>query len=167
MAKDNTVVWLIRAGRKSEAEPLFLKKRRLGLGPSRVGDLHNCSDREAIKARFREAYPESTNTAVGGGAGQLFRFLYEAKRDDIVVYPSKKDRLLHIGIITSTYQYDLTEGESFPHQRKVRWVAALERTKLSEGFLKEARAFKSFYQISKCAEEVRSLMPSEKSHTKA
>ena len=158
MDSKHSPVWLIRAGSKSEADCLLLKSRVLALGPAEVGDVSGLAEREAYRRKFRIAFPNATATSIGGGAGQLFRFVNEAKVNDVVVYPAKVDGTLHVGLIAGAYQYDQSKDARYPHQRKVRWVGSVKRTEMSEEFLSEARAFKSFYSIAKCEREVLDLL---------
>lgn len=151
--RESVAVWLIRAGSMSEAEKLLLDSKRLALGPAKVGDVSDLHDREEYKNRFRMAFPEATGTSIGGGAGQLFRFVIEAKKDDVVVYPSKRDGMIHMGLISGEYQYRSKDSE-YPHQRKVRWIGSVKRSEMSQMFLNEARAFKSFYRLSKSEGEI-------------
>ena len=55
-------------------------------------------------------------------AGQIFRFIHEAKEGDLVVYPSKRDRLMHIGEIAGPYQYDAKPDPEYPQHRAVKWL---------------------------------------------
>jgi len=54
----------------------------------------DCSEK-----RVAEAFPDTKQGAVPVNAGQLYRFVHEAKIGDIVIYPSKRDRHIHIGRI--------------------------------------------------------------------
>ncbi len=147
-------VWLVRAGRKDEAKLLFLEKTVIALGPAEVGDLSEAeSTRDAFKACYRKAFPQATRTGVGGIAGQLFRFIHEARIGDYVLYPSK-DRKLHIGTIQGKYLFSEAHDPRFPHRREVKWTTTIGRDECSQALLNEARAFKSFYGITKFAGEV-------------
>jgi restriction system protein len=147
-------VWLVRAGGKDEGKPLFLDRNTISLGPSSVGDLSKVSKtREAFKAAYRIAHPDATPTGVGGAAGQLFRLVYEAMNGDYVIYPSK-DGEIHIGVIKGNYKFSESHDPRFPHRRKVQWLSTVTRDICSHALLNEARAFKTFYGITKNCDEV-------------
>ena len=60
------------------------------------------------------------------------------KPNDLVAYPSKRDRLIHIGVITGPYFYE--PGEGYPNRRSVNWVRHVPRTHFTQGALyKSAR----------------------------
>lgn len=116
---DETAVWGIHAGRTGDADEQFLKGSCIALGWA--GDLSGLkADREAFKAHITERYPETKPAAIPQSAGQLFRFLYEMKRGDLVVYPSKRDRQIHLGRVEGDYRYD--SKASYPQVRTVKWL---------------------------------------------
>ncbi len=100
MKDTEPVLWGIHAVRTSDADSLFLKKQCVAVGWARIGDLSALKpDRNAFKARVAEIYPEKKPGAIPNNAGQLFRFVHEMKPGDIVVYPSKRERQVHLGRI--------------------------------------------------------------------
>ena len=82
----------------------------------------------------------------------LFRFLYEVKEGDYVVYPSKMDHRINIGIIEGPYFYDPTEIK-YPQKRKVKWIKSLPRTAFSQGALYEVGSALSLFTIKNYAYE--------------
>lgn len=150
----NEVVWGIRAGRFSEADALFLRKNVVALGWDQMGDLAAIgSNRELFKAKYLDVYPDSKPGAVPLNAGQLFRFIHEMKPDDVVVYPSKRDRLIHIGIVQGEYKHNPNLDPRFPHARSVRWVKAVPRTSFTQGALYEIGSAMSLFQIKTYVDE--------------
>lgn len=57
----------------------------------------------------------------------LFRFMHEAQIGDYVIFPSKSDRKINIGVIESDYHYAPSAGE-YVQQRNVKWLRHLPRT---------------------------------------
>lgn len=103
----NRTMWGIHAGKTSDADSLFLRKNKVALGWFEMGDLSVLSaDRDAFKAKLEEVYPDKKTGYYRVAAGQLFRFLYEAKVGDLIIYPSKTDRRVHVGEITGDYEHD-------------------------------------------------------------
>ena len=151
-------IWGIRAGKTGEADDLFLHKNCIALGWTKPGDLAKLSpDREAFKERVAEVYPEKPS-AVPVNAGQLFRFVHEMKRGDFVVYPSKRDRQVHLGQVEGEYRYDPRIREDYPHLRTVKWLRHVPRTKFSQGALYEIGAAMSFFLVKNYAEEFRAAL---------
>ena len=115
MANKDITVWGIHAGKTGDAETLFLKKNFVALGWEKLGNPSTYKpNREFFKIKMAEAYPEMKLGALPVAAGQVFRFIHELKIGDVVVYPSKNDRQIHIGLVEGEYKYDPSLGEVIP-----------------------------------------------------
>jgi len=122
MTTNNTDVtlWGIRAGKTGDADNLFLKKNYIALGWDKIGDLAKLkADRDTFKTRVAEVYPKKKPGAFPNNAGQMFRFVHEMNTADLVVYPSKRDRQIHLGRVKGSYSYDPTQEPHYPHLRPV------------------------------------------------
>jgi restriction system protein len=154
MAKTNSTLWGIHAGKTGDADQLFLKQDVIALGFVEAGDLSKLTaDREAFKVRLKECYAGRPEGFIRNAAGQLFRFIHELKAGDLVVYPSKRDRLVHIGEITGAAKYDTKTDAGYPRQRPVKWLKAIPRTHFSQGALYEIGSALSFFQVKNYADE--------------
>ncbi len=159
MADREPIFWGIHAGKTGDADTLFLKGRCVALGWTKVGDLESLKpDREAFKARVAEVYPEKKAGAIPVDAGQLIRFLYEMKPGDIVVYPSKRDRQVHLGRVEGTYKYNPAKEPGYPHLRPVKWLRSVPRTQFSQGALYEIGSAMSLFRIKNYADEYRAAL---------
>lgn len=153
MAKATTI-WGIHAGRTGDADKLFLTGKVIALGWRDVGDLGKLGkNREAYKEAVATAYPEKKPGAIPNNAGQLFRFVNEAKVGDLVAYPSKADRCIHIGRIEGEYEHDPAKEPGYPNQRRVTWLKSIPRTSFTQGALYEIGSAMSFFQLKNYAEE--------------
>lgn len=153
MAQDVTV-WGIHAGKTGDADRLFLKSNYVAVGWIKMGDLSVLKpDREAFKEKVTQVYPEAKPGAIPNNAGQLYRFVHEMKTGDIVIYPSKVDRQIHIGKIEGNYKYDTKTEPGYPNVRPVKWLKSLPRTHFSQGALYESGSAMSFFQIKTYADE--------------
>lgn len=147
-------VWGIHAGRFNEAESVFLDQKKIALGWSEMGDLKKLpADREGFKKKVAECYPKDKPGSWPGSAGQLFRFVYEMKIGDIVVWPSRMDKKIHIGEVTGDYTFQLAESNGFPHQRSVKWLKTIDRINFSQAALYEIGSAMSFFQVRNYAED--------------
>jgi restriction system protein len=71
----------------------------IAIGWEALGDLNALpSSRDAFKAAFAKAYPTDKVGAAPVKAGMLYRFAKEMTIGDVIVYPSKADRLVNIGL---------------------------------------------------------------------
>lgn len=152
----DATIWGIHAGRIGEADNLFLKKNFIALGWAKAGDLSKLEPtREAFKMVVAKTWPQKKPGAVPNNAGQLYRFVHEIQPGDIVAYPSKSDRQIHLGRVDGPYRYDPTIEAVYPNLRPVKWVVALPRTRFSQGALYEVGSAMSLFTIKNYAEEFR------------
>jgi restriction system protein len=121
----------------------------LSIGWDLVGDLSKLAPtREAFKKALAEAYPATKPGGVPVQAGVLYRFAVEVARGDYVVYPSKPDRMINLGIIESDYQFDRKPDPAFPNRRKVKWLKSLPRTAFSQTALYEIGSAITLFQVA-------------------
>jgi restriction system protein len=159
MTTKETNLWGIHAGKSGDADTLFHKKNCIAIGWTKMGDLSKLSaNREAFKARVAEVYPDKKPGAIPNNAGQIFRFVHEIKPGDLVVYPSKRDRQIHLGRIEGGYQYDPKTEPGYPHVRSVKWLCAVPRSKFTQGALYEVGAAMSLFLVKNYADEFRSAV---------
>ncbi len=96
---DQSTLWGIHAGKTGDAHTLFLKKKVVAIGWSKMPDLSTLNtDRDAFKEAFTRVFPDSKPGAIPVNAGQLFRFIHEMKPGDFVAYPSKIDKKSTSGV---------------------------------------------------------------------
>jgi restriction system protein len=159
MTNNDTVLWGIHAGKTGDANTLFLKKNVIAVGWDKVGDLSKIQpDREDFKARVVKAYPNDKPGSIPVSAGQLFRFLHEMKPGDMVLYPSKHDRIIHIGRIEGNYQYAPDVSSGYPNMRTVKWLNSFPRTAFKQGALYEIGSAMSLFQVKTYTDEFLSAL---------
>ena len=148
-----TTFWGIHAN-SGKAEQLFLTKGRVALGWPAAGDLSVVGhDKEALKATLRTTHPDAKPGAIPVYAGELYRFVNELAVDDVVVYRSKSEPVVHLGRVTGAYVYDpKTDGE-YPNCRPVDWFRHVPITDVSQGALYELGAFLSFFLVKTYTDE--------------
>jgi restriction system protein len=147
-------LWGIHAGRTGDADSLFTKNNVVALGWARLGDLSKLpGTREAFKKHYSEGYPDASGGTIPTSAGQLFRFVHEMKLGDLVCYPAKSERVIHIGRITGAYIFDPSDMPGYPHRRSVQWLKVVPRTQFSQGALYEIGSALSLFQIRNYADE--------------
>ncbi len=159
MAEPEATIWGIHGGRHGEADHLFLKKNCIAIGWTKMKDLSALPpDRDVIKGRIAEIYPDTKPRALPIEAGMLLRFVHEMQPGDLVVYPSKRDRQIHLGVIDGGYHYDPEKDHAYPHQRPVKWKRAVPRTKFTQGALYEIGSALTLFQVKNYAEEFRAAL---------
>jgi len=132
---------------------LFLKGGVIAIGWKAIGDLSLLpADREAMKAIYAKAYPDDPKGSIPTGVGMLYRFFHEIKEGDYVVYPSKMNRRINIGVVTGPYYFDPKE-EKYPQKRNIKWLKSLPRTAFSQGALHEIGSALSLFTVRNYAYE--------------
>ena len=155
---ETKVVW----GIHTTQENLFLPKNIIGIGWEEMGDINCAGDnRDDIKKRYAEVYPEATSGSISTCVGMLYRFVYEVQVGDYVVYPSKSDRKINIGVIESDY-YNETEEKIYTQRRKVKWLKSFPRTDFSQGALYEVGSALTFFQVKNYADEFLAALEGKK-----
>lgn len=154
MATKDVIVWGIHAGKTGDADHLFLKKGFIAMGWHDMGDLGALKpDRDAFKVKVAQTYPDKKPGAIPNNAGQLYRFVHEMKAGDVVVYPSQRDRQVHVGRVEGPYQYNPNLDSHYPNLRSVKWLHAIPRTKFSQGALFEIGSAMTLFQVKNYADE--------------
>ena len=142
MVAVNPILW----GIHSMDDFLFLNQNLIALGWEEMEDLSSLpQSRDAFKERYMAAFPNAKKGAVANSAGMLYRFVWEMKEGDYIVFPSKMDRKINLGVVTGPYYH--VAGTRYPNRRKVKWLKSLPRTSFSQGALYEVGSALSFFQV--------------------
>lgn len=147
--ENNARIW----GIHTMDDSLFLNQNIIAIGWDTIGDLSRIEPtREVYKNEYIRAYPNAKKGSVATGAGMLYRFSCEMQKGDYIVFPSKIDRKINIGIVESDYFHD-DAAAMYPNQRKVKWLRHLPRTAFSQGALYEVGSALSFFQVKNYSDE--------------
>lgn len=149
MVNEDKKIW----GIHTQDDSLFLKDNVIAIGWYEMGDLSKIgASRDAFKEKYMQIYPDVKKGSIATGAGMLYRFCYEARVGDYIVFPSKSNREVNIGIIEGEYSYDPNQKE-YVQTRKVKWLKHLPRTAFSQGALYEIGSAMSFFSVKNYADE--------------
>ena len=154
MADEEKRVW----GIHTEDDNLFLQKDVIAIGWKEIGNLSKIkAERDAFKEKYAQVYPEAKKGSIANGAGMLYRFVCEVQIGDYVVFPSKIDRRINIGIVEGNYEYN-PDAIEYVQQHKVKWLKHLPRTAFSQGALYEVGSAMSFFSIKNYSDEYLSAL---------
>ncbi len=149
-------LWGVRAGQRGEADDLFRIDNLVAIGWPEVGDLSElAADREQFRVAVQRSYLGSDVKpgAISVYAGMLFRFACEMKEGDIVVYPSKIERQIHIGRVVGPYMFSDSRNPAFPNRRKVRWDRSYPRSDFTLGAQAKTNSALTLFQVKNYADE--------------
>lgn len=153
MSDTEKKVW----GIHSTDDSLFLKQNKIAIGWREMGDLTQLGgSREAIKEKLVSACPDTKKGAVPVATGMLYRFCNEVQIGDYVIFPSKADRMINIGVVTGEYVYDSTEH--YAHTRAVKWLKHVPRAAFTQGALYEVGSAMTFFVVKNYADEFLSAL---------
>lgn len=154
MADEEIRVW----GIHTKDDNLFLQKNVIAIGWKEIGDLSKIkAERDAFKEKYAQIYPDAKKGSIANGAGMLYRFACEVQIGDYVVFPSKIDRRINIGIVEGNYEYN-PDAVEYVQQHKVKWLKHLPRTAFSQGALYEVGSAMSFFSIKNYSDEYLSAL---------
>ena len=144
-------------GIHSKNDSVFLNENVIAIGWYELGDLSLIApDRESFREKMAEAFPEASKASVATMNGQVYRFAHEIQVGDYVIFPSKIDRMINIGIVEGPYYCVpelMTGPEQYPNRHKVKWLKHIPRTKFSQGALYEIGAAMSLFMVRNYADE--------------
>ncbi|QFT92395.1 Restriction endonuclease [Roseovarius sp. THAF9] len=139
-------VWGVHMGKHVGDRPI--EGGYVAIGWPAIGDLTKIApDREAFKAALVAAYPDKKAGAVPVDAGSMFKFLHKIHAGDIVVYPSKADRMVNIGRFTGEAAYIEGDPDGYPTRQKVQWLGHFPRDEFSQAALHEIGSFLTMFRI--------------------
>lgn len=145
-------------GIHTQDDKLFLNANKIAIGWRDFGDLSKIkATREAFKEHYVKVYPDAKKGSVPTSSGMLYRFIHEIKVGDYVVFPSKSDRMINIGIVQGEYTY-VEAAEEYVQQRDVKWINHLPRTAFSQGALYEIGSAMSLFVIRNYTDEYLAAM---------
>ena len=146
MTADNPTLWGIHMREKVGSTPIEMDY--VAIGWPELGDLSAYGgSREEIKQALIRLRPTLKPGAVPVNAGVLVRFAQEIAVGDIVVYPSKADRMINIGRVSGGYFYCADDLPDYPNRRPVEWLKHYPRNEFKQSALYELGAFISLFRI--------------------
>jgi restriction system protein len=146
------IIWGIHMSSAHGLTPI--ENGYIAISWSDLGDLSTIKpNREAFKAAFIKAYPNTKQGTIPVAAGVNFRFAVEMKLGDIVIFPSKPDRMVNIGVIDGPYHFVKNAPCDCPQQRPVKWLKHLPRAVFSQAALNEIGSAVTLFQVSTNAQE--------------
>ncbi|MFN3723586.1 MAG: restriction endonuclease [Paracoccaceae bacterium] len=151
MAK-NPTVWGVHMGNHVGDRPT--EGGYVAIGWHELHDIRGIeSHRDAFKAALVAGGLGQKEGAVPVHAGILYRFVYEMQPGDVVVYPSKHDRMVNIGTFTGESAYVEGDADEYPNRRLVTWLGHFPRNDFSQSALNEIGSAVTLFKVKRHAGE--------------
>jgi restriction system protein len=146
-------IWGIHMGKGHARRPI--DESYIAIGWSKMGNLAKLpADRDDFKKAVAKTYPQIKPGAIPVVAGTLFKFAYEMKIGDLVIYPSKIDRMVNLGTIEDGYEFKpSTDDGDGPNRHSVKWTGHIARPEFSQSALHEIGSAVTLFQVKNNAEE--------------
>lgn len=108
--------------------------------------------REDIKDLYREKFPNDISMRVNQNSGQVFRFINDLKKDDIIITPYSTNTLL-VGKVTSDIYFKQDKTSPYALRKDVTWFPkTINRQNLSIPLQNSLRSSLTFFTLNNGAE---------------
>jgi restriction system protein len=166
MFDDASHLWVIHISNHEETARRAQEEGFICIGWTKMGDASQYDTRAAMKAGMRKTWPNWSDGTVNASYGQVFRFAYEMKVGDPVVYPVKGSREIMIGKVVGPYRWanddrELVEND-YCNVRNVKWLKTVPRIAFSDAALHSFGSFSSVSTSDEHLEEVIAVLAKEK-----
>lgn len=142
-------LWLIRAGRHGEHEQLALQNNIVTIGRNDFSDLSKIKTKDELMDLYMKIYPNSKKMKAANEVGQIWRFIREIQKGDLVALPLKLQSGIAIGTIESDYEYKKESLPQITHIRNVKWLKTIPRSQLDQDILYSLGAFMTVCKIER------------------
>lgn len=141
-------LWLVRAGSYGEQEQGALEHNVVTIGWNELPDLSKIKDREELAELYAEVYPERKKMKTANQVGQIWRFIHEIQKGDLVAIPLKTQSAIVMGKVEGDYEYkEITNN--IKHVRRVKWLKTIPRSSFDQDILYSLGAFMTVCQIER------------------
>ena len=145
-------------GIHTQNDLLFLDESVIAIGWEELGDLTKVDKtKTALKEKYQSVFPNAKKMNVANCVGSIARFVVEMQVGDYIVFPSKYNREINLGVVESDYYYE-SNAKMYNHRRKVKWLKHLPRVAFSQGALYEVGAFTTCFEIKNYTDEFLSAL---------
>lgn len=123
-------------------------------------DYHESGKWEEFRSVYASHHPDESPVKIGLSAGQVWAFVCEMMRGDIVVMRNSLDQEVAIGEITGKYEYigDPSDGCPYPNRRTVRWIRSVPRSTLPVRLAAATTAWLTVFRLNAYVDELETLI---------
>lgn len=141
-------IWLVRAGRNGEGEEFALRNSVAVVGYHEVGNLSNVRSRDDLKNILEKI--GWTRGQLNNRAGQLWAFVSQIKKGDLIVLPLKGTGTVAIGEVTGDYKYIEENPHAARHTRNLKWLKQdIPRSSFDQDLLYTLGAFMTVCKVER------------------
>lgn len=152
---------MIRAGNQNELIDFFIDESLIAIGWKGLDELSTYRSREAMKERYRQVYPEHSNSRIAVNAGQLYRFAHVMEENDRILTYDKSSRTYHYGQIRGQYQFSTEQSADYPHVRSVDWQGDISRDEFSTPVKNTLGSSLTVFSLDEHLDKIEAVLTSE------
>jgi len=126
--------WLVRAGRHGEQEQGALENNVVTIGWNELPDLSGVKTKSELVKLYRQAHPDAEKAPAANHVSQIWQFVHEIQKGDLVALPMKTRSGIEIGQIEGEYEYKALTDD-IKHIRPVKWLRTIPRSAFDQDIL--------------------------------
>src|SRR3989344_780852 len=142
-------LYLVRAGKYGEREKVALEKGFVAIGWNELSNLSRVKTKEQMEGLFTKTFPNLTKNQTRNYVAQIWIFVNEISRGDLVALPLKSQSAIAIGEVLGNYEFNDKITEGVKHIRKVKWLKTIPRFAFDQDLLYSLGAFMTVCKISR------------------
>lgn len=158
--------WLLKAAGTLEDEEIILKESVITIGGAEFTDLSGIKDEDQVKKLILDKYPGMKGELFKTWAREIFSFIVNLKKGDLVAVPLKTRNEVLIGRVTGDYEYRQL-SDFISHTRKVRWLKMISKGDFEEEYDVDLNAPEAISLISVDPEKLSTLLETKSLETLA
>lgn len=124
--------WMIRAGRGGRYIEEFEENNYVAIGWGALGRIDKYRDAEDIKKAYVANYSNEKPSKTANAVAMIRKFLLEISKGDMVISYNPERREYLVGEDLGEFQYIERDDDGYGQTRKVNWLGAVSRDKLSQ-----------------------------------
>ena len=157
--------WVVRAGKHGEQEQEIFEDNVISIGWDNLPDLSQIQEKEQLKGLYAGIYDDEKEKSIANRVGQIWNFLKEIKKGDLVAVPLKTQSSIAIGEVTENYRYQI-DAPRTKHRRGVDWKKNIPRSSFDQDILNSLGAFLTVGQIraTNAEQRVRNMLDNTTPH---
>lgn len=148
--------WVVRMGRGGKHVSKVLERKIIALGWNELSkSLANFKNFDELRDAVQKTYPKG---AVAQTVGQLWRFLKEMKKGDLVLIPVPFERKIIIGEVINDYYFKKERSFNYSHRRDIKILKTIDRDECSQQLKFSLGGLLTVFSVSDHEEEIRAIV---------
>ena len=141
-------LWLVRAGKHGEQEQGALENHVVTIGWNELTDLSKVKTKSELVKLYRQVHPDAEKAPAANHVSQIWQFVHEIQKGDLVALPMKTRSGIEIGQIEGEYEYKALT-DNIKHIRPVKWLRTIPRSAFDQDILYSLGSLRTVCEIKR------------------